>query len=221
MSRRLRDPQYIDRVADELSKTRAQLEETERNQRTLLMLAARDAEADALRRGRHRRRDHRGGVVRLLPERADPGEGARRRRDEGNGQPRRARAKRCARCSASRLVLALADNDAAGRRLIEDGHIKKGGVFKQLPNGIHWCLLKPTEGFAAAMKAHEIPAAYWPFTIEAAFPPVAPARGGGGRRVGVLRRRLRPSFFDNPDLAPPPRRRSCRSSAPTTTPTGI
>ena len=44
-----------------------------------------------------------------------------------------------------RVVLALADNDAAGRELTEDGHIKKGGVLKQLPNGIHWCLLKPTE----------------------------------------------------------------------------
>ena len=37
---RLRDPQYIDRVADELSKTRARLEETEGNQRALLILAA-------------------------------------------------------------------------------------------------------------------------------------------------------------------------------------
>ena len=65
-----------------------------------------------------------------------------------------------------RLVLALADNDAAGRRLVDDGRIKKGGIFKQLPNGIHWCLLKPTESFAAAMKAHEVPPDYWPFTAE-------------------------------------------------------
>ena len=56
-----------------------------------------------------------------------------------------------------KLVIALADNDAAGRKLIEDGHIKKGGIFKQLPNGIHWCLLRPTESFAAAMKSTMFP----------------------------------------------------------------
>jgi hypothetical protein len=71
-----------------------------------------------------------------------------------------------------RIVLALADNDSAGRKLVEaDGHLRKGGIWKLLPNGIHWCLLKPTQDFAAIMKAHNIPAGYTPFTIEAAFPP--------------------------------------------------
>src|SRR5262249_47545334 len=36
-------------------------------------------------------------------------------------------------------------------------------------NGIQWCLLAPTQEFAAAMKRFDIPPSYWPFTIEACF----------------------------------------------------
>ena len=43
-----------------------------------------------------------------------------------------------------RLVCALADNDFEGRALHDDGHVSKGGVWKQLANGVHWCLLPPT-----------------------------------------------------------------------------
>jgi hypothetical protein len=167
---RLRDPQYIDRVADELSKTRARLEETEASQRALLMFAAETPKPTLFVEGITDVaiieaawsvffpdepipiKVHAAGGTKEMGSLAGPGKALR----EVLGE---------------RLVLALVDNDAAGRRLIDDGHVKKGGVFKQLPNGIHWCLLKPTEGFVATMKAHDIPAAYWPFTIEAAFPP--------------------------------------------------
>ena len=73
-----------------------------------------------------------------------------------------------------RLVFALADNDREGRELVEDGHTKRGGMWKEQTNGIHWCLLAPTEEFVRAMKRFDIPEAFWPFTIESAFP--APRR---------------------------------------------
>jgi hypothetical protein len=68
-----------------------------------------------------------------------------------------------------RLVCALADNDFEGRSLHDDGHILKGGVWKQLTNGVHWCLLQPSTEFAAVMERFQIPHTYWPFTIENAF----------------------------------------------------
>jgi hypothetical protein len=69
-----------------------------------------------------------------------------------------------------RLVFALADNDREGRELVEDGHTRRGGVWRQQTNGIHWCLLAPTEEFGRAMKRFDIPESFWPFTIENAFP---------------------------------------------------
>jgi hypothetical protein len=98
------------------------------------------------------------------------------------------------------VVLVLADNDSAGRSLTEDGHVRKGGTCRQLPNGIHWCLLRPTAAFAAAMKAHSVPADYWPFTIEAAFPPALRRQAeaaGAWRFSGTPQAEL----LDNPDLA--------------------
>ncbi len=98
-----------------------------------------------------------------------------------------------------KLVLVLADNDSAGRKLVEDGHIRRGGIWRQLPNGIVWCLLKPTATFDTAMKAHNIPPAYWPFTIESAFPPAlrrAAEAGGTYRFSGAPQAEL----FDNPEL---------------------
>jgi hypothetical protein len=69
-----------------------------------------------------------------------------------------------------RLVFALADNDREGRDLVEDGRTRRGGVWRQQTNGIHWCLLAPTDEFVRAMKRFDIPEAFWPFTIENAFP---------------------------------------------------
>jgi hypothetical protein len=99
-----------------------------------------------------------------------------------------------------KVVLVLADNDRAGRSLTEDGHVRKGGIWRQLQNGIHWCLLKPTASFAAAMKAHNVPAGYWPFTIEAAFPPALRRQA---EAAGVLRFSGTPQaeLLDNAELA--------------------
>ena len=69
-----------------------------------------------------------------------------------------------------RLVFALADNDREGRELVEDGHTKRGGRWRQQSNGIHWCLLAPTSEFERVMKLFGISETYWPFTIENVFP---------------------------------------------------
>lgn len=100
----------------------------------------------------------------------------------------------------NRMVFALADNDLEGRALIEDGHIRKGGVWRKLPNGIHWCLLKPTEDFLAVMEAYNIPRANAPFTIEAAFPRALRREAeahGAWRFSGAPQAEL----LDNADLA--------------------
>jgi hypothetical protein len=196
---RLRDPQYIDRVSDELSRTRALLEDTEANQLALLTFAAATPRPTLFVEG----------VTDVaiieaawsvffpsepIPVKVHAARGTREMRSLA------APGKALREVLGDRLVLALADNDAEGRRLIEDGHIRKGGTFKQLENGIHWCLLKPTEGFAAAMKAHKVPTDYWPFTIEEAFPPslrrVAAAAG-----AWALSDTPQAGLMDNPDLA--------------------
>ena len=69
-----------------------------------------------------------------------------------------------------RLVMALADNDAEGRGLWDEGNLHKGGVWKPQTNGVHWCLLRPSDEFAAVMARFQIPRGSWPFTIENAFP---------------------------------------------------
>jgi hypothetical protein len=69
-----------------------------------------------------------------------------------------------------RVVLALADNDAEGRELWNEGNLHKGGVWKPQTNGVHWCLLRPSEEFTAIMERFQIPRACWPSTIENAFP---------------------------------------------------
>jgi hypothetical protein len=100
----------------------------------------------------------------------------------------------------NRAVFALADNDLEGRALIEDGHIRRGGIWRKLPNGIHWCLLKPTEEFLAVMEAYNIPRANAPFTIEAAFPPTLRREAeaqGAWRFSGAPQAEL----LDNADLA--------------------
>ena len=215
---RLRDPQYIDRVSDELSRTRARLEETERNQRALAMLAAETPRPTLFLEGITDVT-----IIEAAWSVFFPGEpipvkvlaaGGTKEMGSLAGPGKALR-----EVLGDRQVLALADNDAAGRKLIDDGHIKKGGIFKQLSNGIHWCLLKPTEGFAAVMKAHAIPAAYWPFTIEAAFLPslrrVAEAAG-----AWAFSGPYRLSFSTIP-IWPVAWSRCCRDSAQETTPIGI
>jgi hypothetical protein len=99
-----------------------------------------------------------------------------------------------------KVVLVLADNDSAGRALIDDGHIRRGGRWRPLQNGIHWCLLKPTASFGAAMKAHNVPEDYWPFTIEAAFPPALRRQAVAAGTYNVSGA-LQAELFDNPEIA--------------------
>lgn len=69
-----------------------------------------------------------------------------------------------------RLVMAFADNDAEGRALWDEGNLHKGGVWKPQTNGVHWCLLRPSEEFQAVMEHFQVPRGCWPFTVENAFP---------------------------------------------------
>ena len=68
-----------------------------------------------------------------------------------------------------RVVCALADNDADGRALWNDGNLHKGAIWKQQTNGVNWCLLKPTEEFLGVMAEHQVPKNCWPFAIESCF----------------------------------------------------
>jgi hypothetical protein len=196
---RLREPQYIDRIADELLRTRAKLEETEQSQRTLLALASETPKPSLFVEGVTDVAIIEAAWSVFFPNEPIPvrvlSAGGTKEMGSLAGPGKALR-----EVLGDKIVLALADNDAAGRALIEDGHMKRGGVFKQLPNGIHWCLLKPTESFTAAMEAYRIPAAYRPFTIEAAFPP---SLRRTAEALGAWRFSTTPQaeLLDNPELA--------------------
>lgn len=99
-----------------------------------------------------------------------------------------------------RLVLALADNDGEGRNLWTDGHLHKGGVWKAQTNGVHICLLKPTDAFRVTMERFNVPKANWPFTVETAFP-VAIRRQAEAEGAYALSGDGQPDLFTNPELA--------------------
>ena len=200
---KLRDPEYVGRIADELLRTRAKLEETEQSQRALLALASKTPKPTLFVEGVTDVAIVEAAWSVFFPSEPIPvkvlAAGGTKEMGSLAGPGKALR-----EVLGDKIVLALADNDAAGRRLIEKlgegGQIKSGGRFKQLLNGIHWCLLKPTEGFTAAMKAHSIPNTYWPFTIEAAFSPSlrqAAEAAGAWEFSGQLQAEI----FDNPDLA--------------------
>lgn len=71
-----------------------------------------------------------------------------------------------------KTILALADNDGAGRVLSDANDFKKlkaGGIWRQLENGIWWCLLAPSEELRRAMTRFQIPDTNWPCTVEQCF----------------------------------------------------
>ena len=68
-----------------------------------------------------------------------------------------------------KLVFALTDNDGAGRELWEDGHLHKGGKWRQQTNGVTWCLLLPSPEFKTAMERAQVPETHWPCLMENAF----------------------------------------------------
>ncbi len=100
-----------------------------------------------------------------------------------------------------RLVFALADNDREGRELVEDGRTKRGGIWKEQTNGIHWCLLAPTTEFEQAMKRSRIDAAYWPFTIENAFPAALRRQAIADGAYRVEEARVQAAFLEEPATA--------------------
>jgi hypothetical protein len=97
-----------------------------------------------------------------------------------------------------RRVFALADNDREGRALVEDGRTRKGGVWRQQSNGIHWCLLAPTAEFEQAMKRFTIDATYWPFTIENTFPAAQRRQAIAEGAYGVDEATVQPAFLEDP-----------------------
>jgi hypothetical protein len=71
-----------------------------------------------------------------------------------------------------KTILALADNDGAGRALSDGNDFKKlkpGGIWGQLENGIWWCLLAPGEELRRVMGRFKIPDTNWPCTVEQCF----------------------------------------------------
>jgi hypothetical protein len=100
-----------------------------------------------------------------------------------------------------RLVFALADNDREGRELVEDGRTRRGGTWRQQSNGIYWCLLAPTAEFEQAMKRFRIDAAYWPSTIENAFPAALRRQAIAEGAYRVEEGRIQAAFLEEPSTA--------------------
>jgi hypothetical protein len=196
---RLREPQYIDRVADELTATRARLEQVEHDSKALLALASATPTPTLFVEGVTDAKILEAAWAVFFPSEPMPvkviAAGGTKEMGSLAGKGKALR-----EILGEQVVLVLADNDSAGRALIDDGHTRKGGLWRPLPSGIHWCLLKPTDAFAAAMKTHAVPAAYWPFTIEAAFSPALRRQAlaaGAYKFSGDLQAEL----FENPDVA--------------------
>jgi len=100
-----------------------------------------------------------------------------------------------------RLVFALADNDREGRALVEVGRTRLGGEWQQQSNGIHWCLLAPTVEFEQAMRRFGIDVAYWPFTIENAFPAALRRQAIAEGTYAVEYATVQPAFLEDPATA--------------------
>jgi len=196
---RLREPQYIDRVAQELAATRARLDQVEHDSKTLIELASATPKPTLFVEGATDAKIIEAAWSVFFPDELMPmkviAAGGTKEMGSLAGKGKALR-----EVLGGQVVLVLADNDSAGRLLTEDGHVRKGGIWRQLQNGIHWCLLRPTASFASAMKAHNVPTDYWPFTIEAAFAPTLRRQAeadGAWRFSGTPQAEL----LDNPDLA--------------------
>jgi hypothetical protein len=196
---RLREPQYIDRVAQELTATRAKLEQIENDSKALLTLASATPKPTLFVEGVTDAKIIEAAWSVFFPNEPMPvkviAAGGSKEMGSLAGKGKALR-----EVLGQQVVLVLADNDSAGRHLTDDGHVRKGGIWRQLQNGVHWCLLTPSASFAAAMKAHSVPADYWPFTIEAAF---APGLRRQAEAAGAWRFSSTPQaeLLDNPDLA--------------------
>jgi hypothetical protein len=196
---RLREPQYIDRVAQELTETRERLKQVEQDSKALLTRARATPKPTLFVEGATDVKIVEAAWAVFFPNEPMPvkviAAGGTKEMGSLAGKGKALR-----EILGQQVVLVLADNDSAGRHLTDDGHVRKGGIWRQLPNGIHWCLLTPTASFAAAMKAHNVPSDFWPFTIEAAFAPTLrrQAEAAGAYKVSGA---LQAELFDNADLA--------------------
>jgi hypothetical protein len=196
----LREPQYIDRVAQELIATRAKLAQVEHDSKALLALASATPKPTLFVEGVTDAKIIEAAWAVFFPSEPMPvkviAAGGTKEMGSLAGKGKALR-----EVLGDHVVLVLADNDSAGRSLVtEDGRVRRGGTWRLLLNGIHWCLLEPTESFAAAMKSYNIPENYWPFTIEAAFSPAlrrAAEADGAYKFSGNLQTEL----FDNPEIA--------------------
>ena len=100
-----------------------------------------------------------------------------------------------------RLVLALADNDAEGRELWNEGNLHRGGVWKPQTNGVHWCLLQPSEEFTTVMERFQIPRACWPFTIENGFPAALRRQALAETTYGFADHKVQSDLTRDPEVA--------------------
>jgi hypothetical protein len=173
---RVRDPHYFEAVTrqlatatTELQMTKAELEETKRTLAALLSKADRDdlptlfveGEDDAL-------------IVASAWQVFFPAEPMPFKVVSAGGtmqmRPLAVAGKALRSVIGDRLLLALADDDGEGRDLWREGKLHQGGKWMPQTNGVWWCLLLPSDEFREVMGRFKIDPAYWPVTIENAFP---------------------------------------------------
>lgn len=101
------------------------------------------------------------------------------------------------RLAPGRKVLAVVDNDAAGRDLYRSKRLRSGGVWlEHNSNGVWWCRLPFVNGFRSFMASTKIPEAHWPGSIENLFSPAL-------RQEAVADGALRLTNTPHPELLDP------------------
>lgn len=74
------------------------------------------------------------------------------------------------RLAPKRRILAIVDNDKAGRELYRTGRLSEGGVWHQHnSNAVWWCRLPFERGMQEYMKGRAIPNSHWPGCLENLF----------------------------------------------------
>jgi hypothetical protein len=74
-------------------------------------------------------------------------------------------------------------------------------AWRQQTNGIHRCLLAPTDEFVRAMKRFDIPENFWPFTIENTFPTALCRQAMAEGAYAVEEAGIQPAFLAEPGVA--------------------
>ena len=173
---RVRDPHYFETITrqlatatTELQMTKAELEETKRTLAALLSKADRDELPTLFVEG-----DDDAKIVVAAWQVFFPAEAMPFKVVSAGGtmqmRPLAVAGKALRPIIGDRLLLALADNDGEGRDLWRDGRLHQGGSWRQQTNGVWWCLLLSSDEFREVMSRFKIDPAYWPYTIENAFP---------------------------------------------------